>query len=170
MVSKFDSRYLKLDKETSEGHYAQFSFVVQHFSTLPNWQFNQLYHTNCRSLPTSWEIEIKSEEKPSNSCLVSLSRIDYINRPIDAHIWVSCFDIHQRRLSFPKVFGKKAVRPYEKVQGNIEEMIPSEEMRYLGKGELIVEVSVSISLCHKGIMPSAVNLISGMKKMEFSKL
>ncbi|GBM78812.1 hypothetical protein AVEN_239064-1 [Araneus ventricosus] len=170
MTSNFDSSDLKQEEETAEGHYARFSFSVHHFPTIPSWQFKAVYHTPCKSLPTSWEIFFKSEKGPSNSCFVSLSRVDYIAKPVDAYTWVSFFDIHNRRLAFPKVLSKRGILPHGKVQVCIEEMIPRVERGILAQLELIVEVSLSISSCHEKIVPSVAGLNSHLNKMKLSKL
>ncbi|CAL1294092.1 unnamed protein product [Larinioides sclopetarius] len=140
------------DEETSNGHNIHYSFPVRKLVVRQSWPLVSDYNIDCSLLPTSWKLGISYEqliETGKISCLVSLTRTDRINNPVEVIVKVSVVNEKTECLRWPsEICSSQRMRTDEMIKGSFEDSRDPGLRSYVLSLDLFLRVTILVRSCH----------------------
>ncbi|GBL85844.1 hypothetical protein AVEN_63174-1 [Araneus ventricosus] len=136
------------DEQIPNGHKAFFKLKVDRLDLIEKTFYPLDYYTSCRTIPTSWAIQLKYERMQdaigSYTFSINLKRIDSSDHRVKASLYVSFYDVEDT-LVFHPISSSIDRMAHDELKGMLENILPSMLSEVVS-----VEVKITIENCHEG--------------------
>ncbi|GBN03907.1 hypothetical protein AVEN_221704-1 [Araneus ventricosus] len=134
------------EEEIEDGHKIIYDVNLHRLDDIQRTYCPLQYQTRCRTIPTSWKIELKCERVPdensSYTFSMMLKRLDLSDHRVYASFSVSIFDVSGMPIYPPLERDDRMVHDDE-LEATIDDFVPSDI------GDLVnVTVTIIIKRCH----------------------
>ncbi|GBM30098.1 hypothetical protein AVEN_78501-1 [Araneus ventricosus] len=157
------------DEQLLDGHKVIYKFKVYRLDNIERMFYPLVYDTQCLTIPTSLEIELKCERVPeaNNSYTFSfkLKRKDSSDHRVKTSIFVSFYDVHDTHVFYPISSNRDRMVHDDELLCTLDNIQPS-----MLSEVVAVEVTIAVQNCHTGTWQCASKVNTDKNSINLSKL
>ncbi|GBL85848.1 hypothetical protein AVEN_63178-1 [Araneus ventricosus] len=157
------------DEQVSDGHKIIYKFKVYRLDFIERTFHPLEYNTQCRTIPTSWKMELKcervSEVYDSYTFSIKLKRKDSSNHRVKASLYVSFYDVDGTPALYPISSSKDRMVHDDELHGTFYNILPSVLSKLVA-----VEVAIAVKKCHTGTWQCASKVNTDKNSINLSRL